>query len=584
MNSASEKSQKQLEEQLQKQLREQPGPPDLNLATAWEAVADHIGDEPALQHGGLKRTWVEFEDRAARLAGALSSAGVGAGDNVALALYNGNEYLEAEFAAFKLRAGPCNVNYRYVEGELAYLIDNSDAKAVFFDHGLADRMAAIRARLPQVRLWIEVGSPTLSSSALAESVVGYEDLISSHQPAGRLSRSGDDLWILYTGGTTGNPKGVMWPHASLVELVERSLQPLGIPLPRSASEMGPMLDRLRDLDALPRLLAAAPLMHGTSGISALFTLFRGGQVVTLTDRHFDPVELWRCVESVQATAIALVGDVFCRPMVDALDEAEHRGNPYQIASLKQVTSSGVMWSKPVKDRLLGHAARAGASLILNDSLGASEGVGFAARQSVGDGDTETASFALGPNAALFSDDGRRIEPGSSEVGLLAVSGPIPVGYYGDPVKTDQTYKQYEGRRWAIPGDWATLAADGTVTLLGRGSVSINTGGEKVFPEEVEEALKRRPEVADAVVVGVPDPVWGAAVTAVIQLGDTGHGEEVIDDRQLIDSLRSDLSGYKLPKNLIRVDEVFRGPNGKADYKWAVATAKVALGIDDAPDS
>ncbi len=558
-----------------------PGTPaGLNLASAWEAVADHIGDDVALQHGTSVRSWTEFDDRASRLAAALSDAGVAAGDNVALALYNGNEYLEAEFAAFKLRAGPCNVNYRYVEGELAYLLDNSDAKAVIFDHSLTERMDAIRSKLPKVQLWVEVGSLEPAPAW----AVAFEDLVTSHEPAPRLSRSGDDLWILYTGGTTGNPKGVMWPHRHLVKLVDRSLEPFGIPLPSTTAEMAPMLDRLGELNALPRLLAAAPLMHGTSGISALFTLFRGGRVVTLTNRHFDPVELWRSVESSEVSAISIVGDVFCRPMVEALDDAESQGEPYRISSLKQITSSGVMWSKPVKDRLLAHASNSGGALILNDSLGASEGVGFAARQSVGDEDTTTASFALGPDAALFTEDGRRIEPGSGEVGLLAVSGPIPVGYYGDPVKTAATYKDYEGRRWAIPGDWATLEADGSVTLLGRGSVSINTGGEKVFPEEVEEALKRRPEVVDAVVVGVPDPVWGAAVTAVVELSVDGQNVDDVDDRELIDSLRSDLSGYKLPKSLVRVDRVFRGPNGKADYRWAMRTAVKALGLETDSES
>ncbi len=550
-------------------------PPDLNLASAWEAVADHIGDDIALQHGSSTCSWSEFDDRAARLAGAMAEAGVSPGDNVALALYNGNEYLEAQFAAFKLRAGPCNVNYRYVEGELAYLIGNSDAKVVFFDHRMSERMDAIRSGLGDVRLWVDVDSP----DSPPPWAVGFEDIIASQQPAPRTERSGDDLWILYTGGTTGNPKGVMWPHRHLVQLVDRALEPFGIPLPRTQAEMVPMLDRLQALDALPRLLAAAPLMHGTSGISALFTLFRGGRVVTLTNRRFDPVELWESVESTQATGISLVGDVFCKPMIEALDDAESRGAPYQLSSLKQMTSSGVMWSKPIKDRLLAHALKSGTALVLNDSLGASEGVGFAARQSVGDEDTETASFTLGPNAALFTETGDRVVPGSGEVGLLAVSGPIPVGYYGDPVKTEQTYKDYEGRRWAIPGDWATLEADDTVTLLGRGSVSINTGGEKVFPEEVEEALKQQPEVADAVVVGVPDPVWGAAVTAVVQLDSVDRDPATVDDRALIDSLRAQLSGYKLPKNLVRVDQVFRGPNGKADYKWAMSAAVKALGLD-----
>ena len=236
-----------------------------------------------------------------------------------------------------------------------------------------------------------------------------------------------------------------------------------------------------------------------------------------------------------------------------------------------------MWSQPVKDRLLAHAHAGGTTVILNDSLGSSEGVGFAGKQSSAGGgaDTETATFTLGPDAAVFTEDGRRVEPGSDERGLLAVGGPIPLGYYGDPVKSAETFREIEGQRWSIPGDWATVAADGTVTLLGRGSVSINTGGEKVYPEEIEEALKLLDQIVDANVVGVPDPKWGAAVTAIVQLTDGA----IATDTELVDSLRASLSGYKLPKHIVRVDTLFRSPNGKSDYKWAVATAHKALGIE-----
>ena len=264
-------------------------------------------------------------------------------------------------------------------------------------------------------------------------------------------------------------------------------------------------------------------------------------------------------------------------MVDALDAAAEAGSPYDLTSLASITSSGVMWSQPVKDRLLAHAHAGGTTLICNDSLGSSEGVGFAGKQSsAGKGtDTKTATFTLGPNAAVFTEDGRRVEPGSDEKGLLAVGGPIPLGYYGDPVKSAETFREIEGQRWSVPGDWATVAADGSVTLLGRGSMSINTGGEKVYPEEVEEALKLLDDVVDANVVGVPDPKWGAAVTAVVQLTDGATPA----DSDLVDALRSSLSGYKLPKHVIRVEKLFRSPNGKSDYKWAIKTAHEALGIN-----
>ncbi len=461
--------------------------------------------------------------------------------------------------------------YDEAAAELSYLIDNSDAKAVFFDASLAERFANVRDQLGDVRLWIQVGGETVPAWA-----VDYEALITSTEPAPRIERSGQDLWILYTGGTTGNPKGVMWTHASVLTVTNRIFQALGLDMPSSLDGVPALVTAIAELGATPRQLAASPLMHGTAGIGAIMYLSCGGAVVTMTSRSLDADELWRTVEEHRCTVASIVGDVFCAPMVDALDRAAAAGTPYDLTSLVSVTSSGVMWSQPVKDRLLAHAHTQGTSLICNDSLGSSEGVGFAGKQSTAGGgaDTETATFTLGPNAAVFTEDGRRLEPGSDERGLLAVGEPLPLGYYGDPVKSAETFRVIDGKRWSIPGDWATVAADGTVTLLGRGSVSINTGGEKVYPEEVEEALKLHPDVVDANVVGVPDPKWGAAVTAIVQLVEGATAT----DSDLVDALRSSLSGYKLPKHVVRVDTVFRSPNGKSDYKWAVETALDALGI------
>jgi acyl-CoA synthetase (AMP-forming)/AMP-acid ligase II len=544
---------------------------NMNLASVWEQIVDNQPEAFALVNGETSRSWAEFDERAARLAGALNTAGIGAGDNVACALFNGNEYVEAVFAAFKVRAAPCNVNYRYVEAELAYLIDNSDAKAVFFDAELAERFDHVRAQLGDVRLWVQVGGESVPDWA-----VGYESLIASNETAPRIERSGQDLWILYTGGTTGNPKGVMWPHENILTVTGRIFEGLGLELPGSLDLVPAAVAEIRTLGATPRQLAASPLMHGTAGIGALMYLSCGGAVVTMQSHSLDADELWRTVETHECTVASIVGDVFCTPMVEALDAANDAGSPYDFSSLKSITSSGVMWSQPVKDRLLAHAHAGGSSLVCNDSLGSSEGVGFAGKQSSAGGgaDTETATFTLGINAAIFTEDGRRVAPGSEERGLLAVGGPIPLGYYGDPVKSAETFREIEGQRWSVPGDWATVSADGTVTLLGRGSVSINTGGEKVYPEEVEEALKLLDDVVDANVVGVPDPKWGAAVTAIVQLSNGSSAS----DRDLINALRTNLSGYKLPKHVVRVDKLFRSPNGKSDYKWAVKTAKEALGI------
>ena len=509
--------------------------------------------------------------RAARLAGAFADVGIGAGDNVACALYNGNEYLEAEFAAFKMRAAPCNVNYRYVEAELEYLIDNSDAKAVLFDAALTERCDNIRHRLGDVRLWIQVGGDA------PDWAVDYEELVAASDPAPRIERSGDDLWILYTGGTTGHPKGVMWPHRNLVTISTRLFDGMGVALPDSLTDIPATIDAIDSAGMTPRQLAASPLMHGTAGIGAVMHLLAGGAVVSMTSRSLDTHELWRTVEAQRCTTVSIVGDVFCAPMVDELDRRAALGEPVDLTSVRTVTSSGVMWSQPVKDRLLAHARAVGSTLSCYDSLGSSEGVGFAAKHSsTGGDDTETATFTLGPNAAVFTPDGRRVEPGSGEQGRLAVGGPIPLGYYGDPVKSAETFREIAGRRWSIPGDWATVAADGTITLLGRGSVSINTGGEKVYPEEIEEELKLLDAVIDANVVGVPDPKWGSAVTAVVELADGA----TVSDTELVDALRGRLSSYKLPKHIVRVDELYRSPNGKADYRWAVRAALESLGIAD----
>ncbi len=546
-------------------------PTQLNFATSWEAIADHRPEAPALWCNGVGRTWAEFDDRASRIAGALAGAGIGAGDNVACALYNGNEYMEAEFAAFKVRAAPCNVNYRYVEAELRYLVDNSDSKAVFFDDALTERFGNVRAELPDVRLWIHVGDAPTPDWAVA-----FEDLASQPEPAERIERHGDDLWILYTGGTTGHPKGVMWPHGNVIVLARRSFDRWGVEMPTTIDELPAAIDAIDASGATPRQLAASPLMHGTAGIGALMNMFCGGSVVTLSSRKFDPGELWRVVEEQRCTTLSIVGDVFCAPMVDELDRRADADDPVDLTSVDVVTSSGVMWSQGVKDRLLAHGKAGGSSMFCNDSLGSSEGVGFAAKVSEkGQGDdTKTASFTLGPNAAVFTEDGRRVEPGTDEQGLLAVGGPIPLGYYGDPKKSAETFREIDGRRWSIPGDWATVAADGSITLLGRGSVSINTGGEKVYPEEIEEALKLLPEVVDANVVGVPDPKWGSAVTAIVEFS----AGAAMSDAEVVDALRTSLSGYKLPKHIVRVDTLFRSPNGKSDYKWATSTAREALGV------
>lgn len=513
----------------------------------------------------VSRTWHQFEDRAARLAAALGEFGIGPGDNVGLYLHNGNPYSEITFGAFKVRAAPCNVNYRYLAGEMQHLLQDADAKAVFFPPELADRVDEARADLPLLRAAICVGEPGEEGPDWA---LDYEQLIADHGPAPPIFRSPDDLWILYTGGTTGKPKGVMWPHSSLIGTMARPFRALRLPVPENLEQVRSNVRAIYDSNRVTRQLAASPLMHGTASIMALATFTQGGAVITMPERSFDADALWRCVERDRATVLAIVGDAFGRPMAEALDAAAERGEPYDLSSVFMIMSSGVIWSQFAKEALLVHK-----DMKLVDSLGSSEGTGTGMRISDRKGGSTTARFILGEDAAVFDETGQPVEPGSGRQGMVAVGGPIPIGYYKDPQKTAATFRTIGGRRWSVPGDWATVEADGTITLLGRGSACINSAGEKIYPEEVEEAVKAHPAVADCLVIGVPDPKWGQAVTAVVQLSGEASDEEVIADA------RTRLAAYKLPKALIRADAVQRGANGKPDYQWAKEYALNALALD-----
>jgi len=304
-------------------------------------------------------------------------------------------------------------------------------------------------------------------------------------------------------------------------------------------------------------------MHGTGFMSSLQALTSGGAIVTLESRAFDAHELWKAVEHEHVTQMAIVGDAFGKPMVRALEEAELDNAPYDLSSLGLMISSGVMWTAEVKEALMARGA-----FFCLDSLGSSEGVGFASQISAPGSTATTAKFQIGEFAKVLTEDGRAVEPGSGERGLLALGGPIPLGYYKDPEKTAATFREFDGKRYSIPGDWATVAADGTIELLGRGSVSINSGGEKIFPEEVEEAVKLHPSVQDAIVVGVPDEKFGEAITALVSLRP---GEEATPD-EIIEVVRSNISRFKAPRHVLMIDEIKRGPNGKADYAWAKAIA------------
>ena len=532
---------------------------DWNLATVWESVADALPEHTVLVHGSTRRTWRELDARAARVAGALRAAGLAPDAKVAQYLYNGNEYLEILYGAFKARAVPVNVNYRYLEDELAYLLDNSDAEALFFHGSLGDHVAKVIDRAPGVKLLVQVDD----GSAHLEGALRYEDLVASNEPMERVERSGEDYYFLYTGGTTGMPKAVMWRHEDLFGVLGEGGYPLlGGTMPERSEGAGAVATAIVENGRSLVHLPASPLMHGTGAFTSFQAMFCGGTIVTIPSRHFDPHELWRVVQEERVTQMAIVGDAFAKPMLTALEEAESRGDPYDISSVQLIISSGVMWTTEVKEGLCSRG-----NLICLDSLGSSEGVGFASSMSASGSAAQTAKFSIGPSARVLRDDGGEVEPGSGDVGMLAVGGHIPTGYYKDPSKSEATFRVVAGRRWSIPGDYATVEADGTVTLLGRGSVCINSGGEKIYPEEVEEAVKHHPSVADCLVVGVPDDRFGEAVTAVVARADG----ETLDEATLAASLEH-LARYKRPRHLVLVSAIVRGPNGKADYKWAKQTA------------
>ncbi|CAN0163422.1 unnamed protein product, partial [Phaeothamnion confervicola] len=459
-----------------------------NLAEIWERNADRFPDAVAQVQGTRAFTWSEFDRRADGIAGTLLAAGARHDDKVAHYLYNCPEYLESLFGMFKAGLVPVNTNYRYTDDELVYLWTNADAVAVVFHGTFTERCAALRDRVPLVHTWIWVDDGSEPCPAWA---IPYETAAASatERVIAPWGRSPDDLYILFTGGTTGMPKGVMWRQDDLVASLDA---PSKRPLP-VAPGWAEFDERIAKPG--PRNMPAAPLMHGTGAFNAMWNLVLGGSIITGTSRHFDAAELLDTVVEHRVNSMSIVGDAFAKPILRALDAEPDR---WDISSLRVIVSSGVMWAAATKAGLLRHNNR----LIMVDSLGSSEAIGMASNTVSADApanDTKTATFRLGPNAKVLTEDGREVQPGSGEQGLVALRGRTPMGYYKDEAKSASTFITFEGVRWSIPGDWAEVEADGTVRLFGRGSQCINTGGEKVYPEEVEEALKQHPSVADAAV-------------------------------------------------------------------------------------
>jgi len=521
-----------------------------NIADLFERAVDHMPDRVALVVGEAHLTFAALDAVANRLAHHLAASGVGAGDHVGIYAYNGVPWMTAMLAAFKLRAVPINVNYRYVEDELLYLLDNADCVAVLYDAEFRARLDAVRARLPQLRY-------TLCLDA------SYEAALAAASPARDFGpRSPDDHYVLYTGGTTGMPKGVVWRHEDVFMALGQGIDALTGHRVTADDELA------RKGAAAPAplvMLVIPPLMHGAAQWGSLGQLFQGNTIVLVP--RFDAEEIWRIVERDGVNSLVITGDAMGRPLIETLEAA---GDRYDVSTLFAVSSSAAVFSPAVKDRFFERFP----NLVITDSIGSSEG-GFNGLAHVGKGNTAMKggpTVTPAPDVVVLDDDLKPVAAGSGVVGRVGRGGNIPIGYYNDEEKTRATFViAADGRRYAVPGDFAMLEADGTITLLGRGSVCINSGGEKIFPEEVESALKAHPDVFDAVVVGVPDPRWGQRVAAVVE-PRPGRAPSL---DELGTHCRTRLAGYKVPRELHLVDRMERSPSGKPDYPWAV---RVSLGL------
>ena len=526
-----------------------------NYADVWEAIAESIPDHVAQVHGSRRDTWQQFDQRADGLALSLLEVGAERDDKVAIYLRNVPEYMETFFAALKISCVPVNTNYRYGPDELTYLWTNADAIAVVFHGEYTPLVDRVRVQASAIRLWVHVNDGTHPCPDWATPYT-MAAAPSPLRVAAPWDRSADDLIFIYTGGTTGMPKGVMWRQRDLYAHANA-----GTPVDPDDQDLDHVRSRAGKLT--PALLPASPLMHGTGMTMGIAALRIGGTNVLLEGHGFDAIECLDVLEREQCYGISIVGDAFARPMLRALEAAPTRWN---LEHVQLVASAGVMWSHEVKQGLLEFLPNAS----LGDGFASSEAFGMGGSTSKRGDVATTATFTLGDKARVITDDGRDVDPGSGEVGLVAVGGPQPLGYYKDDEKTARTFRIIDGERYSMPGDYATIEADGSLTLLGRGSVCINTGGEKVFPEEVEEAIKTHPDVRDAIVVGVADDRFGEAITAVVE------ADRALALDELRDHVKQRLAAYKAPKHLLLVESTLRAPNGKADYPGWRTRAAAAL--------
>ena len=517
-----------------------------NFGEVWRSIGDLQPDCVAIEQGDRIVRWGEFSDSATRFASWLDGLGYPPQSTVALYLYNCPEYLIAFAGALLDRAIPVNTNYRYGTDELTYLFDNSDSRVVVFHGTFTDKVADVRDRVAGLEHFVFVDD---GSGPCPPWAVPFETVV-AHPVASLPTPTSDDLIFLYTGGTTGMPKGVMWRNDDLfARLNSGSFRKF----PDDAT-----LEELIDIIATEgpgyATLPACPLMHGTGLFTAINTLAGGGRVVLLESRHFDATELARTIDEHTVNVVVIVGDPFARPLLRTL---QAQPGEFTLASAFAFLSSGAMWSEEIKAGLLAHQP----NMMLVDAFSSSEALGMGSSVSTGKGTQKTARFSLGTDVRVVDDNGRDVAPGSEEVGKLMLGGRIPLGYYKDQVKSAATFQELDGRRYSVPGDMARVNGDGTIQLLGRGSQCINTAGEKVYPEEVEESLKTHPAVADACVVGVADEDFGQRIIAAVEL----HPGATASESDVINHVKSHLAHYKAPRAVRFVDTIGRAVNGKMDY-------------------
>jgi acyl-CoA synthetase (AMP-forming)/AMP-acid ligase II len=534
---------------------------EFNLADLFENSADYFGEREYLVVEGERRTYAQMEARANRLAHHLAAHGVGPGDHVGIYAYNCVQWVEAAWAVFKLRAVWVNINYRYVEDELAYLFDNADLKALVYQREFAPRVRAVVNKLPLLTHSVVIDDGSKAPLDGLDSAPFEEAMASGSPERDFAPRSPDDRYILYTGGTTGMPKGVVWRHEDVFFALGGGIDVVGgtrIDRPEQMVEKGLAGNPVTSLPI-------APLMHGATQWGVMGGSFIGNKIVLVA--KFDAKRVWELIRDEKINMVMITGDAMARPLVEVLDEI---GDDLDISSLFSISSTAALFSPSVKDELLKRFPH----LVLSEAIGASESGsnGYtlvqAGKTAMKGGPTVTPIR----DTAVLDEDMNIVLPGSGVIGKVARRGNIPLEYYKDPEKTAQTFLTApDGTRYAIPGDFASVEDDGTITLLGRGSVSINSGGEKIFPEEVEGAVKSHPAVYDCIVVGVPDERWGQRVAAVVQTRDGSAA----DLESLQEHCRTKIAGYKVPREVHVVPEIRRSPSGKPDYPWAKDVATTA---------